>query len=416
MRRKKYEDEYDYDDYGYAPQGGYRDEGDAAGGYYDEGGYDDGYEADGYYDEGGFSEEEAAYSHAEQLQARQRQKKRRKRRTVTLVIVVLLALLVVEFTVLMNKWVTAPELNKTLSDGNTEDDVVPANTTAGHRDDCYTFLIAGKDKAAGLTDTVMVGMLDTTKKTLRFVSIPRDTAVNVSYSPKKINQYYAAAVNNGKDGVEALIAGVEKLVGYRVDSYAIFDVDVFVELVDTMGGVNFDVPIDMDYDDPAQDLYIHVKKGYQKLSGYDTMCVFRYRSTYANGDIGRLDVQHDLLKAIASQCLSLGNIPNIKKLVDIYEENVITNLSAGNVMFYVQEFLKLDEDNISFETIPANYSGTKNGISYVFIYLDQWLEYVNAYLNPYDSEVTKENVDILYEDANGNVVSTTGTIAGSGNW
>lgn len=363
-----------------------------------------------------FSEEAAAQTHAEQLQQQHQKKKKRRKRNFAILIVVVLALLVGEFTILMKRWVSPPDLNSSLSDGNQADAVVPDNVVEGRKPGCYTFLIAGKDKAANLTDTVLVGMLDTKNGALKFISIPRDTAVNVSYSPKKINQYYAAAENNNKDGVEALLAGVEKILGYRVDSYAIFDVDVFVDLVETMGGVEFDVPIDMDYDDPGQDLYIHVKKGFQKLNGYDTMCVFRYRSTYVDGDIGRLNVQHDLLKAMTKQLLSLGNIPNIKKLVDIYEKNVITNLSAGNVMFYVQEFLKLKDENITFETIPANYNGSKNGMSYVFIHLDEWLTYVNTYLNPYTSDVTAGNVDIIYEDARGNVVSTTGTIAGSNRW
>ena len=251
-------------------------------------------------------------------------------------------------------------------------------STDGRKKGCYTFLIAGKDRAAGLTDTVLVGMLDTENKSLKFVSIPRDTAVNVAYRPKKMNQYYAAAENNGKDGVEALIGGAEQILGYRVDSYALFDVEVFVELIDAMGGIDFDVPVDMDYDDPSQNLSIHVQKGYQHLNGYQTMGVFRFRNTYANGDIGRIDVQHQMLKAMMSQFLKLHNIPNLNKLIDIYEKEVTTNLSAGNVMFYVKEFLKLDESAISFETIPANYNGVKNGMSYVFIHVDEWLEYLNT--------------------------------------
>lgn len=390
MRRRKYEDEYD------AQYAGYSEEFDA---------YDP-----------AFSEEAAALTHAEQIQQQYQKRKKRKKRNFAILIVIVLALLVGEFTVLMKRWISPPEINSSLSDGNLDDAVVPDNVSVGRKEGCYTFLIAGKDEAAGLTDTILVGMLDTKNGALKFVSIPRDTAVNISWAPKKVNQYYPAAINSGKDGVEALLAGVEKILGYRVDSYAIFDVDVFVELVDTMGGVEFDVPIDMDYDDPGQDLYIHVKKGFQKLDGYDTMCVFRYRSTYVDGDIGRLNVQHDLLKAMTKQLLTLGNIPNIKKLVDIYEENVITNLSAGNVMFYVQEFLKLKDENITFETIPANYNGSKNGMSYVFIHLDEWLTYVNTYLNPYKSDITVDNVDIIYEASNGNVTSTTGTIAGNNRW
>ena len=302
---------------------------------YDRGGYVDEEPEGGFVSEepDPFSEETAAAAHAEKLQqhAERKQKKQRRKSLRTALIIAFLVL--IGGVLLFSRWARPPAVNRQLTEQTAENS---QRYGASRKDGCYTFLIAGKDKAAGLTDTVLVGMMDTQNHTMRFVSIPRDTAVNISWSPKKINQYYPAAENRGEDGVAALLTGVEKLIGYRVDSYAIFDVDVFVELVDTMGGVWFDVPIDMNYDDAGQDLYIHVNQGYQLLDGYNTMCVFRYRSTYANGDIGRLDVQHALLKSIASQMLSLGNIPNVKKLVNLFERNVITNLSSGNIMYYLQ--------------------------------------------------------------------------------
>ena len=380
---------------------------------YQNAGYDDGYDDGSGFQDDPFSETSAAANH--RVKARQAQDKRRKKKKVriAIIVVVVLALLVGEFIVLMDHWVSPPSLGGGLSDGNPDDGIT--TNTEGRKKGCYTFLIAGKDRAAGLTDTVLVGMLDTENKSLKFVSIPRDTAVNVAYRPKKMNQYYAAAENNGRDGVEAMIAGVEKILGYRVDSYAIFDVEVFVELIDAMGGIDFDVPVDMDYEDWGQDLSIHVSKGYQHLDGYEAMGVFRFRNSYANGDIGRIDVQHQMLKAMTSQFLKLHNIPNLNKLIDIYEKEVITNLSAGNVMFYVKEFLKLDESAIGFETIPANYNGVKNGMSYVFIHVDEWLEYLNTWLNPYTTEITAANVDILYE-SNGQVVATSGTVQGPNKW
>ena len=383
----------------------------------DRGGYvDEEYEG-GFVSEVGedyFSEEAAASVHEEKLARRQDRKAKKQRRKLRRVLILLALLLVCEGVFLFSRWARPPEVNREITEQTAEETAF--RHVAGRKDGCYTFLIAGKDKAAGLTDTVLVGMMDAENHTLRFVSIPRDTAVNISWSPKKINQYYPAAENRGEDGVAALLDGVEKIIGYRVDSYAIFDVDVFVELVDTMGGVYFDVPIDMNYEDPGQDLYIHVNQGYQLLNGYDTMCVFRYRSTYVNGDIGRLDVQHALLKSIASQMLSLGNIPNVKKLVSLFERNVLTNLSAGNVMYYLQEFLRMDEENIIFDTIPANYGGEVHGQSYVIIYLDQWLSYLNAYLNPFTTDLTVENLDIIYAASGGTLTATTGTIRGNDRW
>ena len=383
----------------------------------DRGGYvDEEYEG-GFVSEVGedyFSEEAAASVHEEKLARRQDRKAKKQRRKLRRVLILLALLLVCEGVFLFSRWARPPEVNREITEQTAEETAF--RHVAGRKDGCYTFLIAGKDKAAGLTDTVLVGMMDAENRTLRFVSIPRDTAVNISWSPKKINQYYPAAENQGRDGVTALLDGVEKLIGYRVDSYAIFDVDVFVELVDIMGGVYFDVPMDMDYDDPGQDLYIHVQQGYQKLNGYDTMCVFRFRSAYPDGDIGRVNVQHDLLKSIAAQCLSLGNIPNIGKLVDLFEREVITNLTTGNVMFYVQEFLKMQDEDIVFTTIPADYGGEVNGMSYVIIYLDAWLTEINDYLNPYTTDITAENVDVIYRSSSGNLTSTTGIIRGSDRW
>ena len=382
---------------------------------YDRGGYVDEEPEGGFVSEepDPFSEETAAAAHAEKLQlhAERKQKKQRRKSLRTALIIAFLVL--IGGVLLFSRWARPPAVNRQLTEQTAENS---QRYGASRKDGCYTFLIAGKDKAAGLTDTVLVGMMDTKNHTMRFVSIPRDTAVNISWSPKKINQYYPAAENQGRDGVTALVEGVEKLIGYRVDCYAIFDVEVFVELVDTMGGVWFDVPIDMNYDDPDQELWIHVNQGYQLLNGTDAMGVFRYRKTYVNGDIGRLDVQHNLLKAIASQMLTLGNIPNVRKLVRIYERDVITNLSTGNVMFFLKEFLKMSEENIVFDTIPANYGGEVHGMSYVIIYLNQWLDYLNAYLNPFSEPITTSNLDLIYADDNGRLTSTTGAIRGNDRW
>ena len=288
----RYRPVYDEDDYEYGgfvsdeDRGGFREE-EYEGGFVSE-------------DENYFSEEAAAAVHEEKLAHRQSRKAKKQRRKLRRVLLLLALLLVIEGVFLYGRWARPPQVNRELTEQTAEETTF--RHVAGRKDGCYTFLIAGKDKAAGLTDTVLVGMLDAQNHTLRFVSIPRDTAVNISWSPKKINQYYPAAENRGEDGVAALLTGVEKLIGYRVDSYAIFDVDVFVELVDTMGGVWFDVPIDMNYDDAGQDLYIHVNQGYQLLDGYNTMCVFRYRSTYANGVARQHSERQKARQSLRAQC------------------------------------------------------------------------------------------------------------------
>ena len=119
-----------------------------------------------------------------------------------------------------------------------------------------------------------------------------------------------------------------------------------VLLVGAIGGVEYDVPVDMIYDDPYQDLHINIRKGVQTLNGEDAVQVLRYRHGYADGDIGRINAQQDFLMSLARQMLSLGNIPNLSKVIQVYEDNVTTNLSSGNVLFYATEFLKLKAENI----------------------------------------------------------------------
>lgn len=289
--------------------------------------------------------------------------------------------------------------------------------TSGRKEGTYTFAIIGTDVLSNSTDTILVGMLDAEEGKLNIVSIPRDTLVNTGYDTKKINYIYPACINNGKDGLESLLETLEDMLGYRVDSYALVDVEVCAQLVDVIGGVWFDVPIDMDWDAPDQDLHIHIKAGYQLLNGEDAVKVMRFRysndslSTYEGGDIDRIGVQHDLLMALANQMLTFGNIPNLGKLIGIYEENVTTNVTSGNLAFYAQEFLKLDSENIHFDTLPANYWGSLYGEGYCFPYIDDWLTMVNTYLNPFNSEITRSNIDMLYSDGI-SVYSTQGYIRG----
>ena len=90
--------------------------------------------------------------------------------------------------------------------------------------------------------------------------------------------------------------------------------------------------------------------------------LMRFRHTYAGGDIQRIGVQHDLLMALAKQTLTAGNIKNIDKLIDVYEQYVDTNLTSNNLAFYLEQFLKLKPENITFSTIPNNAMAATAGV------------------------------------------------------
>ena len=338
------------------------------------------------------------------LKAQEQERRRTRTRRILLAVVAVLALAVAAGFVIWRSWARKPEVK------SEKPALVNAQEGAVSRgEDTFTLLIAGKDKAAGLTDTILLGKFDAKEHSAHFYSIPRDTCVNEDWTTKKVNQYYTSA-GGGQDGVNAMLAGAKKLLGFQVDHYMIIDLEAFMEIVDTVGGVEFDVPIDMDYDDPWQDLSIHVKKGPQRLNGMDAMGVWRYRKTYVNGDIGRLDVQHDLLKSVVKQTLSIGNIKNLDKIIDIIDKRVETDLSTGNLAYFAEQFLQMKEENVTFDTAPGNYNGMMNKLSYVFLYPDQWLECISTYINPYDVAISLEDLDIVYETGSG-FAATSGQLA-----
>ena len=337
------------------------------------------------------------------MREQERERKRTRIRRLLLIIISILAAAAVVGFLLWRTWARKPSTNAE------KPTLANASGDVTRREDSFTLLIAGKDKAAGLTDTILLGKFDAKNHTAHFYSIPRDTCVNEDWTTKKVNQYYVTG-GGGDAGVQSMLGGMKKLLGFSVDHYMIIDLEAFIEIVDTIGGVEFDVPVDMDYDDPDQELWIHVKKGPQRLNGLDAMGVWRFRSTYVNGDIGRLDVQHDLLKAVVKQTLSLGNIKNLDKIISIVNKRVETDLTPGNLAYFAEQFLQMQEEDITFETAPGNYAGTMNELSYVFLYPDQWLACINEKINPYDVDISLQDLDVVYENGGG-FASTSGQLA-----
>ena len=282
----------------------------------------------------------------------------------------------------------------------------------------YTVLMVGRDFASNSTDTIIVMQMDTKAHSIHCVSIPRDTLININWAgtPKKINAVYPGYQNSGLDPVEGLKAQIRNLLGFDVDCYVVVHLQAVADAVEAIGGVWFDVPQDMYYVDYVQDLYIDIKAGYQLLDGYDALRLCRFRDGYAGGDIQRIEVQHDFLKALASQLLSVGSIPHLGELIDVLLWNVETDLSAANIAWFARQFLACKMENIEFSTMPWASASLINGVSYVSVDQNAWLEMVNECLNPYVEPVTAANVNLLMSNGDGSSVwSTTGVIAGGPN-
>ena len=349
-----------------------------------------------------------------------KQKKKGKAGKVILIILLCLIVLLAAAYVYVEYFMDAPDSN-TEGLNNNDDATPPAASVEGRKPGVYTLLVAGVDVVSNNTDTIMIGQLDTVNHTLNVVSIPRDTLTNLKHEVKKANSayhyaaYYSGISGSSYYGCDPIESMREELIkaflGFDVDGYILVNMEAAQEVVDAIGGVDFNVESNMDYDDPTQDLHIHISAGQQTLNGEQFVQLMRFRSGYAGGDIQRIDMQHELLMACASQMISLKNIPNLSEVISIVSDNMETSLTSENMLYYAKEFLKLDSSDINFYTMPGNTNGSVFGASYVFCDIDAWLEMVNDYLNPWETEVTTKNVDIVtYE--NGNFYSTTGELNG----
>ena len=259
---------------------------------------------------------------------------------------------------------------------------------------CYNILVSGLDDDNGGSDTNILVRFDVPNKLIDLVSLPRDTLLHNDYRNNKLNFAYA------KGGTELLMEQIENLLGIPVDFYVTVNLKGFIALVDQIDGVDFDIPINMDYDDPYQDLHIHFTKGPRHLNGQEAMEVVRFRHNndgtgYGTEDIGRIGTQQAFLKAVAKQLLQIGNVKNIPALVDIFYTYVKTDLTTGNLVWLGNEALNIGTENIHFATLPGDGSGYYNKQSVYVLDAQATCDLVNEALNPYNEALTLEDMDIL---------------------
>ena len=262
------------------------------------------------------------------------------------------------------------------------------------REYCYNILVSGLDDDNGGSDTNILVRFDVPNKLIDLVSLPRDTLLHNDSRNNKLNFAYA------KGGTELLMEQIENLLGIPVDFYVTVNLKGFIALVDQIDGVDFDIPINMDYDDPYQDLHIHFTKGPRHLNGQEAMEVVRFRHNndgtgYGTEDIGRIGTQQAFLKAVAKQLLQIGNVKNIPALVDIFYTYVKTDLTTGNLVWLGNEALNIGTENIHFATLPGDGSGYYNKQSVYVLDAQATCDLVNEALNPYNEALTLEDMDIL---------------------
>jgi len=202
-------------------------------------------------------------------------------------------------------------------------------------DGIVNFLLVGKDHVGENTDVIMVISLNPNAKKISILSVPRDTRVELS-GGRKINSVYSYADARGWKKEETLIETVSNVTGLPIHYYAIINLRAFREVVDELGGVEFDVERPYNYDDPYQDLHIHLQPGVQTLDGEQSEGLIRYRHDYAMGDIDRVAVQQKFISAFLEQKLKVQYITKIPAVYDKVTDYVVSNLTVNDLLTYAK--------------------------------------------------------------------------------
>ena len=220
------------------------------------------------------------------------------------------------------------------------------------------FLLLGDNQ--GLTDSIMICSYDPKTQEASMLSIPRDTFIGKNKkkarAADKINSLYQGG------NTDAIIKAVNELTGLDIKYYVVVETDALIELVDAIGGVNFNVPIDMKYDDPAQDLHINLKAGEQLINGEKAEQLLRFRHNnngtsysyeYGDNDYGRMRTQREFITAAISQTLKVSNILKITEFLDIVKKNVKTNMDFNIIKDYIPYVVEFSTENLKTGVLPG---------------------------------------------------------------
>ena len=279
-----------------------------------------------------------------------------------------------------------------------------------------------------LTDTIMVASYNPNTQKATLLSIPRDTYTGKN--PAKATAYEKInALYSRKQRPDETLEAVNEITGLNIEYYVVVKTEALIKLVDVIGGVTFDVPIDMDYDDPTQDLHIHLKAGEQVLDGEKAEYLVRFRHNnngtsypeeYGDNDLGRMRTQREFIMQVVKQTAKPGNIFKLGAILEVAKENVITNIDFNVAKDYIPYVVEFDTENLLTDMLPGTTPdwNKTNGVS-IFVYNKKQTEELVEELfynrdieetedttqtNTTDEQTTSSNVsksDIMLEVLNG---------------
>ncbi|MBN2558380.1 MAG: LCP family protein [Clostridia bacterium] len=227
----------------------------------------------------------------------------------------------------------------------------------------FNVMVFVKDKVGANTDAMMLVNVDTYNSKISVMSIPRDTIVSTDINKNGkdddiMNMVYAAF---GLD-VNKTIEYIGNELGCKIRFGVVMPLKVFREVIDQLGGVDFDVPYLMDYDDPEQNLHIYFEPGMMHFNGEDAEKLLRFRknnpgvdSAFVNGsDIPRIQMQQDFLKELVAQKTSLIYTMKLRNITNIIFDDLNTNATLAEIFGLIPEALKADLGAIEWFKLPVS--------------------------------------------------------------
>lgn len=295
-----------------------------------------------------------------------------------------------------------PQTTTVIGENGEEVEVEVPGISSDRKDQFYTVLLVGQDTlGGGNTDTMMLGAYDVLNQKLSVLSLPRDTYVKWNGSTVLLNSIYNRG-GGGDKGMEALKEKIGELTGVVPDYHVIVQWEAVGELVDAIGGVWFEVPQRMYYNDLSQGFKIDLQKGYQLLDGDKAMQLIRYRldsddsghyfGGYAMGDLGRIQTQQAFMTAIIAKCLQPDVLlPKLTEYIRIFQENVVTDLSVSNMAYFAKSAVGgLDMDNVEFVTLPYKAAG-----QHLLPDASAIVEVINESFNPYKDDIQLSELNVV---------------------
>lgn len=208
------------------------------------------------------------------------------------------------------------------------------------------------------TDVMLLASFDPVKNDVAILSLPRDTRVKIpgNQGLDKINHAYAYG------GVPLAKKTVANLLMVPIHYYVLLNWQGFIEVIDTIGGIDYYVENDMDYEDPYADLSIHIEHGFQHMDGKKAGEYIRFRNDEM-GDIGRVQRQQRFLKALASEMFSIGNVVKVPTLINSVEKHLQTDMDFLTMVKAANSFKVFGGEKVRAQMLYGDFQ-TIDGVSY----------------------------------------------------